>query len=209
MKRPQHCDQHKVYRIGCDDCRAVSRKWERARARERAYRGPIMVPAYQATEHMRRLTGMGVSVAAIARAAGLSQSAAHNVWHGKRGTIHRNTHNQIMGVSYETAEPEDGYRPAIGLTRKVQHLFFMGWTGADIARRVGVEQGHIYRIAEGANRTVDKGMYDRTAAVYRQLCHTDGGSVRAKNTAARNGWVSIYAYDNPDDPRDKPKGVAA
>lgn len=202
--RPHHCTSHRTYQAGCADCQATARKWQRIRSKENAYYGPRMVPADQSRNHMQRLIQAGMTPASIARAAGVAQATTHRIAHGQRETIHRMVHNKIMGVTHAQARLADGYLPTIGLSRRIQHLYFMGWTGAEIARRVGVEQGHIYRIAEHKNRTIRQEMHHRVMDVYRELWDQDGGSVRAKNTARRNGWVSIFAWSEPDDPNRRP-----
>lgn len=197
-RRPQHCDQHPVYQRGCEDCRLISQKWERARARERAYRGPIRVPATQATMHVQRLVKEGMTVAAIGRAAGVSQTTAHHLANGNRATVHRNIHNRILGVTPQMAEQDEVMVPALGMSRRIQHLYFMGWSGAMIANRAGIEQSQVHRLAQGRQHTITREIRDAFMAAYQRIWDLDGGSNRAKATAARHGWRSIYVWDNPD-----------
>lgn len=197
-RRPQHCDQHPVYQRGCEDCRLISQKWERARARERAYRGPIRVPAAQATLHVQRLVKEGMTVAAIGRAAGVSQTTAHHLANGNRATVHRNIHNRILGVTPQMAEEDEVMVPALGMSRRIQHLYFMGWSGAMIANRAGIEQSQVHRLAQGRQHTITREIRDAFMAAYQRIWDLDGGSNRAKATAARHGWRSVFVWDDPD-----------
>lgn len=195
-KRPQHCKDHTVYLRGCDACRLVAKKWERVRARERAYRGPIRVPADQARDHILRLVGQGMTPASIARAAGVSQTTTHNLHRGKRETIHRLIHNRIMGVTptFDTS----AYIPSLGLSRRVQHLYWMGHSGATIAKRADTTQSQVHEVANELRQSIDRDRHRRLMRTYQELWNVEGESVRARNTARRNGWVSIFAWDDPD-----------
>jgi DNA-binding XRE family transcriptional regulator len=189
-KRPQHCDQHPRYQKGCDDCRLISQKWERVRARERAYYGPRRVPAEQVTAHVRRLAENGMTPAEVARAAGVSQTTTHYIAHGRREMVHRVVHNRLMSV---TLSHQYGfYVPALGLGRRIQHLYWMGWSGRAIAEMGETTQSQVHEIASLRRDTISRDLHDR------ELWSQDGGSVRAKNTAKRNGWPSIFAWVDPD-----------
>jgi len=91
------------------------------------------------------------------------------------------------------------------LTRRLQALAAMGWSAREIADRSGVS---IFRIREVRFGSADS-MYRSTAepllTLYEDLQDRVGGSESTRRLAQRNGWLPPAAWDNIDNPDEKPR----
>lgn len=114
--------------------------------------------------------------------------------------------------SRENRRPSE-FVPAVGTARRVQALMAYGWGYAALAERLGCTDSAVAQLARAANRP--RGVLRRTAGqvaeVYDQLTALPPPSGRsaayARTAAARNGWASPWAWDDIDDPEERPKGV--
>lgn len=104
--------------------------------------------------------------------------------------------------------------PAIGTARRVQALVAYGWGHSALAAHLGCTDAWMAQLAR-ADARGSRGVLRRTAAQVAELYDrltaqpppTGRAAAYARTTAARNGWVSPWAWDNIDDPGEKPKGV--
>lgn len=108
-----------------------------------------------------------------------------------------------------------GYRlrtPNTGAMRRIQALAAIGWTQKEIAARVGCAQLTINRLAQGKYLTLHLDLDKRIRQTYAELCvqprRDSADARRAIAWARRNGWVPPLAWDNIDDPKERPKGAA-
>jgi hypothetical protein len=99
--------------------------------------------------------------------------------------------------------------PALAAMRRLQGLAVLGYSPAVIAAQCGGTRANLERVRSGANKTVLACTEARVAA----FCHTvpglplegDASVNQVKNTAARNGWKPLLAWD--DDTIDDPKAL--
>lgn len=103
---------------------------------------------------------------------------------------------------------------ATGTQRRLQALYALGWTWDQLGARLGGHKNRAHRIANGRHCT-DRGIYidtaQRVAALYDDLCMTrpEGWIAdRARARAERLGYAPPLAWDNIDDPTERPKGNA-
>lgn len=95
---------------------------------------------------------------------------------------------------------------ATGTIRRIRALRRIGWTLEHIATDSGV--GTFQAVDRIANRrVVTTATRDRIAATFDRLCMTPGPSAKAKAHAIRQGWPPPLAWDDIDDPNERPRGV--
>jgi transcriptional regulator with XRE-family HTH domain len=102
--------------------------------------------------------------------------------------------------------------PATGTRRRLQALARLGYTGTDIATHLGVSPARVSQLMRG-NRSGKYVMVETAAAVagvFEQLCMTipQGWTHdRARRQAEANGWPPPLAWNNIDNPDERPHGV--
>lgn len=208
----------------CEPCSNANAVYERNRLRQKAYgRWNGLVDATPAREHVKRLQAAGMGLKRITEKSGVSGGTLSKLMYGIKdaeGNIKRKpssrikpeTANKILTVDVDLAA---GARlDNTGTTRRLQALVALGWSQAEIARRIGINQGNLVDLIHG-RRQVTRGTYDRARALYDELSMrlppTDTreqrtSATRARNTAARYGWLPPLAWDDEllDDPTHKP-----
>lgn len=101
-----------------------------------------------------------------------------------------------------------------GTVRRLRALYALGWTWDELGAHLGGGRNRAHRIAH--ERDTSRGVLRETAIkvaeMYEQLCMTrpEGWIAdRARGAARRNGWPPPLAWDNIDDPKEKPRGFRA
>lgn len=196
---PEPCVVHKKYQAGCVACAAYTRHQHREYAKQRARRGPLRVDARPVVTHMRTLLDAGCSQAGIARASGVSGPFISVLLAGAHPRVSVGVFDALLAVTVRDAAGEDFYVPALPVVRRLQHLVWMGWSQTAIGAGTGMSQQAVSEILHGGQLRVSRDRADRIMAFYREHWMVDGGSFRARNAARANGWVSIMAWDNPDE----------
>jgi len=101
--------------------------------------------------------------------------------------------------------------PSYRSERRLQALQRLGWSIPTLAKRLGVKPQVLYSI--GRQPTTYRSTFDRIARLYDELHMTFPptdtpnqrmGSAKARNYAARQGWVAPLGWDNIDDPNETP-----
>ena len=99
----------------------------------------------------------------------------------------------------------------LGVVRRIRALQALGWSKREIARQAGYATNTdpfnyvLYKGGVGVTPEV----YRRVVAVYDRLCGTPGPSHAARAYARRQGWPPPLAWDDIDNPTERPKGMAA
>lgn len=197
------CWDHPKYVAGCEGCQAQNRAY--LRAWKQGHRMGHMVDSTPARDHIRALTKAGYSLSSIARRSGVSLSAIYNLSRGVNPTIHMDTAEAILG----TRRGDAVMVPAVGVHRRLQHLALMGWSAGRLAGELGVTQQMVSLLMIGKTRQVHMTTFEKVRVFFSAHWQEDGGSTRAKGYARRNGYVPAAAWDDIDNPRERPKGVAA
>lgn len=103
--------------------------------------------------------------------------------------------------------------PAIGTTRRAQALRWLGFTRTHVADLTGVSTSTLRRLEHDQPVVVSRETAARIRVVYAQhegapAAPVDPATVAAQRALAeRAGWVPPLAWDDPDDPLERPKGV--
>jgi hypothetical protein len=96
--------------------------------------------------------------------------------------------------------------PAVGFKRRVHALMAIGWTQKAIANELGIATGNLAQKL-GRNDTVRRATHVAMCEAYERLCMTPRSDVTALRTAAiaaKNGWPVPLAWDDIDNPDEKP-----
>lgn len=100
-----------------------------------------------------------------------------------------------------------------GTGRRVQALIALGWTYLDIERATGLQDAELRRFALGHRAYVYSSTHAKVDAAYRRLCMVVPPSTnsrekqartKARNIARRHGWLPPLAWDDIDDPAERP-----
>ena len=98
---------------------------------------------------------------------------------------------------------------ATGTRRRIEALRYLGWTGVDIGREIGVTYGCIYQW--GKRPRIYRTSAEKVDAAFRRLSllppPTGYLADRERRRARRLGFVSALAWDDLDDPAEQPKGL--
>lgn len=103
---------------------------------------------------------------------------------------------------------EDRNVPAFGVIRRLEALAVLGWSTLDIAKRAGLSKAHMQQVRAGKYETVKLSTLHRIDKEYRALMWTHCDTNGAKWTrahAARAGFAPPAAWDDIDNPRERPK----
>lgn len=101
---------------------------------------------------------------------------------------------------------------ATGTSRRVQALVAYGHPFAELARRLGCTEAWLRQLARAVRtRGVLRRTAGQVAALFDQLTALPPPAGRtathARTVAARYGWATAWAWDDIDDPAERPKGV--
>lgn len=97
--------------------------------------------------------------------------------------------------------------PAIGTHRRIQALVTLGWSTAELSRRLGKHRSYLTKVLS-VDR-VDAATATAVEALYEQLSMTRNSSRTANRTAMdaeSRGWLPPLAWDDIDDPDEQPTG---
>ncbi len=152
-------------------------------------------------DHILKLHASGMNDQMIARAAGTSIQPVGRIRRQQTTTVTRAVAQAICSVDLH-AHRQQALVLNIGCRRRIEALHAMGHSAPMIGARIGFGRSIIVRW-----RTAER-IYLETletiSAVYDDLWNVDGGSLRTKNWAARNNWLPPLAWDNIDDPYERP-----
>lgn len=176
----------------CEPCRVAAARGraarkERLKAAGRAH-VPVGVEAW-------RIAVRG-PVNAISEQTGLSLTLLKRVRGGGPETlVERSTRTYLLG--YRSWTP-------IGVQRRVQALAAIGWSAAEVARRVGVDPDGVKQLRRREVKQVKVDFAERIIATFDELCMTampptgDAVATRQRNEARAKGWPPPLAWDDID-----------
>lgn len=152
-------------------------------------------PARAAIQHWRDL---GCSIIEIADGARLPKSTVLHLCYRHPAMVDEHTERALLSARPRSAR--------IAATRKMQALACMGHPVAAIAE-FGSSRSSLEKIRCRPCRYLAPGVGEVIDRAWAALWHTPGGSHSAMAAAKRNGWAPPLAWDDIDDPAERPKGV--
>ena len=160
------------------------------------------VPSTAAWDVIDRLRTAGWTSSAIASATGIPESTVtHAVRRGRDGWAWGPRHSAAI-INHGT--PTTGQVGAYGSRRRLQALAALGWTLDALTARTGLGFTTLAAIRSGVTTRVGVTLANQVAAVFDELHMVPGPSIRSRQHAASQGWVSALAWDDIDDPAEVP-----
>lgn len=95
--------------------------------------------------------------------------------------------------------------PVLGTRRRLRALSRIGYPTREIARLLCWNTGTVSRIMSGRIQRVSRDTAAEVTALYDRLCMTLGPNQVTATRAATKGWPGPMAWDDPDNPRERPK----
>lgn len=186
----------------CDACLQASRRASKAAELDRLRGRPRLTQLGQdAIDVIAR-----VPRGQLAEATGIS--ACKLAWYlgqGPTKQVNARTRARILWAGSRR------YWTPIGVQRRAQALSAIGWSSVEISRRSGIDMEAIKRLRVREIVFVRSYVAEAIVALYNDLHMTPAPAGRAATltlaVARRHGWAPPLAWDDIDDPDEKPKGA--
>lgn len=164
----------------------------------------------KAADHVGHLIDAGMSVMMIAKAAGVHKQTVSRILQQRPSFIYAEIERRILSV--KPAFPECGLVSPVGARRRVQALMLAGWTIGEIADNSGASRNAIGRLI-GCQTSTNAKTYWAIRKFFESNWqgpeNLHQGSKVAITLAKRKGYLPALAWDDIDNPKESPKGVAA
>ena len=188
----------------CDECVTHQRRYDKGRRLSTARGHKRLIPPDTARAHVDMLVAHGVSRRSIAQAMGYKDHTSLNTILN-RDTIRASTQAKILAIKPDTIQTGRGWIDATGSTRRMQALAYMGWKLKDIAELTCMNMDTASNVRNGKIKNVTERVHRSIRLVYEEYGMSNGGDIRSTLKAQRSGWRSPLAWDDIDDPKEKPK----
>lgn len=190
----------------CADCYQAKLLAARRRRKRQQMGHRYTVPSTKARARLDRWRAGGASYGDIADHTGLEEGRCWEILNDGAPTIYTRTALRIMAA---TGWPVT----TLGITRRVRALVRIGWTVPHIAEACGVHHDTILDIRRRRPEFVSRRVRDAIVAGYETLSmrlpqpqskQDRAGVTRARNHATRSGWFPPLAWNDIDDPDERP-----
>lgn len=188
----------------CDLCRAAATRISKHQELRRLRGVPSYIDRETVAAHVRVLLDAGWTRKQIADTANVARKTVWNVLNSRLDTVQTGTAQALLALEPATAP---GFRPALGATRRVRALCAMGWPLWWTAQKAGLSETGLRDISSGRTKSVSRARFDAIDRVYRTHAMQPGPSEAALKTARAKQWVTAAAWNDIDDPNDKPHSV--
>ena len=167
---------------------------------------PGFVPAPPVAAHLHPLLDAGWSRARIAERAGVDRRTVHGLLKAERPSLRHRTAQRLLALHPGRTDPKV---PAVGSMRRLRALARLGWPLTASAAGAGISHPYARDIAAGRVRRVSRPVADAIAAMFDARSMRPGPMPRVATRAKANGWAPPMAWDDIDDPAQRPRGIAA
>lgn len=213
-----------IHKCRCDMCREEAISRARDRRKNQLYGRYHLTDAEPARQHIRGLMAQGMGWKRVARAAGLSPSSVYPILWAQdtksrkrplRKQINKEMEAKILAVTIDLADHM--VIDNLGSLRRLRALVAMGWSQNRLAKIFGMQPMNFGDVINGRNEGITVKTAKRIDKVFTDLWNKtpdaatrfeQAGITRAKREATAKGWVTAAAWDDIDDPDEKPKGDA-
>lgn len=168
---------------------------------------PLMVDPAPLRAHLTQLRAAGMTLQQIYDACECSSHAVWSIDAGRTKRVFADTAKCILAVQV----PEDLPRfivPSYGARRRVQALMTLGYSLVYIGQEAGVSEKAFTGILR--KETISRPLHEAIVAVYDRLeaiPRSGHQASRTRRLAARRGFAPPAAWDDIDDPNERPKGL--
>jgi hypothetical protein len=195
------------YRRGCrqEECVTYNAHYDKRLRYDHARGISRIVDSTQAVEWLRYMLATGTTIHAMSRDMGYTDPNALRALL-RRKRIHRTTHDRIMALRpapYDS--PKTAWVPAVGTIRRIHALAAIGWPAVEVIKRTGINQSTISDISTKRVSWVHAATALAVRRVFEELSSTNGGDVRSMTKAKKLRWAPPAAWDDIDNPLEKPK----
>ena len=202
---------------GCDcfACRVAESAWARNRTRKIAYGvWAPWVDAEPVRQHLLHLRKHGIGRAQVAKLSGLHEATVNTILRPRPGStqppphVRPETAAAILAVQPTLDNVADAASVDATCTlRKLRALVAQGHTVRDLGRRLPMHEDAAYRLVSRGTRCTAL-VARATRDIFSELW--DGRPEgrehdRARRMAAARGWAPPGAWEDIDDPADRPK----
>lgn len=205
--------RYSAYRCRCGSCKGAKSRYDVNRRRLMAYgQWTAYGDAGAVREHIAALIDRGLSATAIADLAGVNVDCVLRVLGAEhvRGPLDINARSLLAVTFNLDAIPARVMVDATGTRRRVQAMAVMGYSLSAQSALLGRTVNNYHKVLRNPKVFAETARAVRDLA--RELAMTPAppshGATLARRMAARSGWLPMVAWDDIDDPREKPKGVA-
>lgn len=186
----------------CDACRSAANRARKARDLDRIAGRPRIVELGGRAHHILT-TQPRVQ---LEKATGIRRPKLMLYTNGgPECRVHRSTRDRILAAG--------GGWTVVGITRRVQALSALGWSLAALSDEMGLSKDSLGRARNGHRTFIRHSFAETIVEHYGQLqaqrAPRHRGSIRVIADARRNQWAPPMAWDNIDDPNEKPSGIAS
>lgn len=123
-------------------------------------------------------------------------------WRQMGDRVQVRTHHKVHAVPVPDGFVAGGLVPAVGTIRRIKALAAMGWPSTQLGSRIGRNPKFLSQLLQRTQvNSATAAMVDE---LYRELCMIPGPSNSARFHARRNNWTAPLAWDDIDDPHEKP-----
>jgi len=159
-----------------------------------------------------------MSWSAVGRLCGYSgHKHVQNIAAGKYARINPDLAKRIRAAATKVPGADDAvYVSAVGARRRVQALIAIGYSREEIMRQTGYSKHPLRALLNGQNEYVLASTHHAIEKAFNRLCMKPRAGktpqeksliARSRNEAARMGWPPPLAWNDIDDPNEKPRGV--
>lgn len=227
-KRARHTHgdyvMYAIHKCRCDLCRKEAISRARERRKNQLYGRYHLTDAEPARQHIRSLMAQGMGWKRIAITAGLAPSSVYPILWAQdtksrkrplRKQISKTMEVKLLAVSLDLADHL--VIDNLGSVRRLQALAAMGWSQNRLAKIFGMQTANFGNVIHGRNEGITVKTAKRIDEVFTDLWDKtpdavtrfeQAGITRAKREATAKGWATAAAWDDIDDPKEKPKGDA-
>lgn len=213
---PRH-GQRATYLKGCtcDRCTEANATYcKRYRARRYANGGNLRVDATAAREHLKAMN-VHYSRSSLGELAGINSSAVYRIISGQQQRITRIVERRILAIhlGHDVGTHWVNATPA---ARRIQALCALGYSINGQSQRLNYSKQNMYSLITGEKPFITSAIDQKIRAHYAELSmllpptrdrFQRAAITKAKKMARSNGWPPPLAWDNIDDPDEKPKGM--
>ncbi|MGI5274700.1 hypothetical protein ACQEUU_37085 [Nonomuraea sp. CA-218870] len=216
-RKPQHGDYGR-YTAGCrcTACTAACSRYVKRRLLliERGEWQPWQ-DAAPVREHLLRLRAAGMSWKAIAEQTGVGTPNLVRATRPDRVRVRAAFARKVLAARITTDDLPDRRRvDSTGTRRRLQALIYAGWSVQHVAECAGLGRATVFEVlrrpkVQASTARAIRGAFEQLA---RQLPpeatrYERVTAARSRRNAIERGWVPAMAWDDIDDPDEKPKGV--
>lgn len=202
----------------CFACKVAKANYWTHAHREMAYgRWNPWTDADPVRQHVQQLMADGMSIKRIAAAANVSPTRISYLLYGrgKREVPTKVRPDYAAAVMAVQSNPR--LVPIFRVSRRLRALVALGYSQRALSERLGVSQGRVWQYTIEHQDHVTEDTFAAVDALFRQLSmklpprrttNEKYSASKAMNTAKRRGYAPPLAWNDIDDPAERPRGRA-